>query len=59
MKRVLRAIEAARDDGLNLDVRGMDEFDIGDFGTELDEAETFVEAGNQFADASKAGLQES
>ena len=31
MKRVLRAIEAAREDDLSVDVSGMDEFDIGDF----------------------------
>ena len=29
MKRVLRAIEGAREDGLSVDVSGMDEFDIG------------------------------
>src|SRR5204863_6569515 len=31
MKQVLRAIEAARQDGLSIDVSGLDEFDIGDF----------------------------
>jgi hypothetical protein len=45
MKRVLRAIEAAREDGLSLDVSGMDEFDIGDFGTELDDAERLLKLG--------------
>ena len=35
MKRVLRAIEAAREDGLVIDVAGLDEFDIGDFSGEL------------------------
>lgn len=42
MKRVLRAIEAAREDALGIDVSGMDEFDIGDFGTELDDAERLL-----------------
>ncbi len=38
MKRVLRGIEAAREDNLQIDVSGLDEFDIGDFSTELDDA---------------------
>ena len=38
MRRVLRAIEAAREDSLGVDVSGLDEFDIGDFSTELDDA---------------------
>jgi hypothetical protein len=45
MKRVLRAVEAAREDGLSVDVSGMDEFDIGDFGTELDDAERLLKLG--------------
>jgi hypothetical protein len=45
MKRVLRATEAAREDGLSIDVSGMDEFDIGDFGTELDDAKRLLELG--------------
>ena len=45
MKRVLRAIAAAREDGLSLDVSGMDEFDIGDFGTELDDAQRLLNLG--------------
>jgi hypothetical protein len=45
MKRVLRAIDAAREDGLSIDVSGMDEFDIGDFGTELDDAERLLQLG--------------
>ncbi|HTR35956.1 MAG TPA: hypothetical protein VMH80_08655 [Bryobacteraceae bacterium] len=45
MKRVLRAIEAAREDGLSVDVSGMDEFDIGDFGTELEDAERLLRLG--------------
>jgi hypothetical protein len=45
MKRVLRATQAAREDGLSVDVSGMDEFDIGDFGTELDDAERLLKLG--------------
>ena len=45
MKRVLRAVEAAREDGLSIDVSGMDEFDIGDFGTELDDAQRLLSLG--------------
>jgi hypothetical protein len=45
MKRVLRAIEAAREDDLSVDVSGMDEFDIGDFGTELADAQTLLNLG--------------
>jgi hypothetical protein len=42
MKRVLRAIEAARQDELTVDVSGLDDFDIGDFSTELDDAERLL-----------------
>jgi hypothetical protein len=42
MKRVLRAIEQARQDGLTVDVSGLDEFDIGDFTSELDDAERLL-----------------
>jgi hypothetical protein len=45
MKRVLRAIESARQDGVAVDVSGMDEFDIGDFGTELSDAERLLALG--------------
>jgi hypothetical protein len=45
MKRALRAIEAAREDDLSVDVSGMDEFDIGDFGTELADAQTLLGLG--------------
>jgi hypothetical protein len=45
MKQVLRAIAAARQDGVEIDVSGMDEFDIGDFGTELDDARKLLELG--------------
>ena len=45
MKRVLRTVEAAREDGLSIDVSGMDEFDIGDFGTELADAQKLLSLG--------------
>ncbi|HUI56707.1 MAG TPA: hypothetical protein VLY04_17150 [Bryobacteraceae bacterium] len=38
MRQVLGAIAAARQDGVVIDVSGMDEFDINDLGTELDDA---------------------
>jgi hypothetical protein len=43
MKQVLRAMEGARQDGLFLDVSGLDEFDIGDFSSELDDAKKLLE----------------
>lgn len=45
MKQVLRAIIAARQDALAVDVSGLDEFDIGDFGTDLDDAEKLLRLG--------------
>jgi hypothetical protein len=45
IKRVLRAVDAAREDGLSVDVSGMDEFDIGDFGTELEDAQRLLSLG--------------
>jgi len=45
MKQVLRAIAAARRDGLSVDVSGLDEFDIGDFSNELDDAKKLLELG--------------
>jgi len=45
MKRVLRAIEAVREDGLAIDVSGLDEFDIGDFSGELEDAVKLLELG--------------
>jgi hypothetical protein len=38
MKRVLRATAAARQDELRIDVAGLDEFDIADFRTDLENA---------------------
>ena len=45
MKRVLRAVDAAREDEVSIDVSGMDEFDIGDFGTVLEDAERLLNLG--------------
>ncbi|MFN0167689.1 MAG: hypothetical protein ACKV22_14780 [Bryobacteraceae bacterium] len=47
MMQVLRAIEYARQDDLLIDVSGLDEFDIGDFGVELDDARKLVDLGIQ------------
>lgn len=38
MRRVLKGIEAAREDGIAVSVTGLDEFDIADFSTELEDA---------------------
>lgn len=45
MKRVLRAVNAAREDSLSIDVSGMDEFDIGDYATELEDAQRLLSFG--------------
>lgn len=45
MKQVLWAIAAARQDGLSVDVAGMDEFDIDDFSTELEDAKNLLNLG--------------
>ena len=42
IKRVLRAIAAARQDDLLIDVTGRDEFDIGDFAAELQNAQALL-----------------
>ncbi len=47
MKQVLRAIESARQDGLSIEVSGLDEFDIGDFSNELDDARKLLDLGIQ------------
>src|SRR6266702_7613151 len=47
MKQVLRAIESARQDGLSIEVSGLDEFDIGDFSNELDDAQKLLALGIQ------------
>lgn len=45
MKQVLWAIADARRDGVSIDVSGMDEFDIGDFSSELDDAKKLLDLG--------------
>jgi hypothetical protein len=45
VRRVLTAIEAAREDGIGISVTGMDEFDITDFGTELTDAQALLGLG--------------
>ena len=45
IRRVLKAIEAAREDGLSISVTGMDEFDIADLGTELGDAKGLLDLG--------------
>ena len=45
MKQVLRAIAAARRDNISIDVSGLDEFDIGDFSNELDDAQKLLSLG--------------
>jgi len=45
IRRVLTAIGAAREDGIEISVTGMDEFDITDFGTELTDAKELLGLG--------------
>jgi hypothetical protein len=45
VRRVLTSIEAAREDGIEISVTGMDEFDITDFGTELSDAKELLGLG--------------
>jgi hypothetical protein len=45
MKRVLRAIGEAREDDLVIDVSGLDEFDIGDFSSDLEDAKSLLALG--------------
>ena len=45
LKQALRAIAAARQDALSIDVSGLDEFDIGDFSNELDDARKLLDLG--------------
>jgi hypothetical protein len=47
VKRMLRWIAQAREDTLLIDVSGLDEFDIGDFGSELADAERLLALGIQ------------
>jgi len=43
LRQVLFAIAAARQDGVAIEVSGMDEFDITDLGTELDDAKKLLD----------------
>ncbi len=45
MKRVLWAVAAARQDAVEIDVAGLDEFDIDEFGGELDDAKKLLDLG--------------
>lgn len=45
VRTVLQAIADVREDGLMVDAAGLDEFDIGDFRTELDDAKQLLEMG--------------
>jgi hypothetical protein len=45
MKQVLWGIAAARQDGVEIDVAGLDEFDIDEFGGELDDAKKLLDLG--------------
>jgi hypothetical protein len=45
LKQVLWAVAAARLDDIRIDVSGLDEFDIGDFSTELDDAKKLLDLG--------------
>jgi len=47
VRRVLKAIEAAREDGLAIGVTGLDEFDIAEFSSELSEAQQLLALGVQ------------
>jgi hypothetical protein len=45
LKQVLGAVVAARQDSVSVEVTGLDEFDIGDFSNELDDAKKLLELG--------------
>jgi hypothetical protein len=45
MKKVLTAVSDAREDSVAISVSGLDELDIGDFGTELQEATNLLQLG--------------
>lgn len=45
MRQILQAIGTARKDDLTVDVSGLDEFDIGDFGVELENAKNLLALG--------------
>jgi len=45
IKKVLRAVISARDDKIAVDVSGLDEFDVGDFSSDLEDAERLLNIG--------------
>jgi len=45
MRRLLTAVSDAREDGLTVSVSGLDEVDIADLGTELDDARKLLQLG--------------
>jgi len=45
MKKIFRAVAAARQDGVEVDVSGLDEFDIADFATDLQNATQLLALG--------------
>lgn len=45
LKRILRMVVLARKDSLRIDVSGLDEFDIGDFSSELGDAQQLLSLG--------------
>jgi len=45
LKRVLKAIVAAREDGIAVNVTGLDEFEIGDFSAQLADAQQLLALG--------------
>ena len=45
LRQVLRAIATARQDGISIEVSGVDEFDIEDFSNELDDAKKLLSLG--------------
>jgi hypothetical protein len=49
MKRVLRCIEVARQDELNIDLSGLDDFDIRDFSGDLEDANRLLSLGIESA----------
>ena len=45
MKRILRWVADAREDAVQIDVSGLDEFDIGDFSTDVADAQQLLNVG--------------
>ncbi|HUS05326.1 MAG TPA: hypothetical protein VMZ52_03470 [Bryobacteraceae bacterium] len=45
LNRILAAVEAARGDGLLIGASGLDEFDVGDFGADLQDAQSLLSFG--------------